>query len=48
MAAKKVKLQVVTDAVQHDGSTYANGEQFTVTEAKAKELLKAGTAIKAS
>jgi hypothetical protein len=27
MAAKKVKLQVITDAVQHGGSTYANGEQ---------------------
>ena len=48
MAAKKVKLQVVTDAVQHGGETYPNGAQFTVSEAKAKELLKAGTVIKAA
>lgn len=46
MAAKKVTLQVVVDAVQHDGNTYGNGQQFTVTEPKAKELLKAGGVIK--
>jgi hypothetical protein len=38
--------QVITDAVQHDGATYANGQQFTVTEAKAKELLATDTVIK--
>jgi hypothetical protein len=47
MAAKKVKLQVITDAVQLlDGSSYYNGQQFEVTEAKAKELLKTGKVIK--
>lgn len=38
---------MIGDAVQHDGNTYANGQQFTVTEAKAKELLKTGKVIKA-
>jgi len=47
MGAKKVKLQVVTDAVQHGGSTYANGQQFEVTEKDAKDLLKAGGVVKA-
>jgi hypothetical protein len=46
MAAKKVTLQVITDAVQLDGHTYPNGQQFSVTEAKAKKLLAAGTVIK--
>lgn len=48
MSAKKVKLEVIVDAVQHDGNTYANGQQFTVSESKAKELLKTGGVIKAS
>jgi hypothetical protein len=47
MAAKKVKLQVIVDAVQHDGDTFANGQQFEVSAAKAKELLAAGTVIRA-
>ncbi len=45
--AKKVTLQVIVDAVQHDGNTYANGQQFEVTEAKAKELLKSDKVVKA-
>ena len=44
----KITLQVITDAVQHDGNTYANGQQFQVSEAQAKELLKTGKVIKAS
>jgi hypothetical protein len=48
MAAKKVKLQVITDAVQHGGSTYANGEQFSVSTAQAKALLKTGKVVKVS
>jgi len=46
MAAKKVKLQVIADAVQHDGNTYPNGTVFAVGEAKAKELLKTDKVIK--
>jgi hypothetical protein len=38
MAAKKITLQVIGDAVQHDGVTYPNGQQFDVTEKEAKEL----------
>jgi hypothetical protein len=48
VAAKKVTLQVITDAVQHGGNTYGNGQRFTVTEAEAKALLNGGTVIKAS
>jgi hypothetical protein len=48
MAAKKVKLQVVTDAVQHGGETYPNGAQFIVSEAKAKDLLRTGKVVKVS
>jgi hypothetical protein len=46
MATRKVKVEVVTDAVQHDGHTYANGQQFAVSEAVAKELLKTDKVIK--
>ena len=35
MAQKKVTPQVVTDAVQHGGNTYANGQQFEVSESQA-------------
>jgi hypothetical protein len=45
--AKKVKLQVIVDAVQHGGNTYGNGEQLKVTEAQAKALLKSGGVVKA-
>jgi hypothetical protein len=45
--AKKVTLQVVTDAAQHGGHTYPNGAVFTVSEAEAKELLKSGAVVKA-
>ena len=48
MAAKKVKLQVIVDAVQHDGNTYPNGAVFAVSEAKAKELLRTGKVSKVS
>jgi hypothetical protein len=48
MAKKKITLQVITDALQHGGNTYANGQQFEVTEAQAKELLKTGQVVKAS
>jgi hypothetical protein len=44
---RRVKLQVIADAVQDDGETYPNGAQFTVTAARAKELLATGTVIKA-
>ena len=35
MAQKKVTPQVVTDAVQQGGNTYANGQQFEVSESQA-------------
>ena len=44
---RKVKVQVIADAVQADGNTYANGQQLIVAEAKAKDLLKTGKVIKA-
>jgi hypothetical protein len=47
VAAKKVKLQVIADAVQLDGNTYPNGAVFDVSAAKAKELLKSGKVAKA-
>ncbi len=47
MAAKKVKVQVAGDGIQVDGRWYHNGDTLTLTEAKAKELLKASTVIKA-
>jgi hypothetical protein len=43
MAAKKVTLQVIADAVQlDDGRSFYNGQQFTVNEAQAKKLLATG------
>jgi hypothetical protein len=48
MAAKKATVQVITDAVQHGGDTYANGQQFAVSAAQAKELLKTGKVSKVS
>jgi len=48
MAAKKVTLQVIVDAVQlPDGSAYYNGQQFSVSQAQAKKLLKTDKVIKA-
>ena len=44
---RKVKLQVIADAVQADGNTYPNGAQFSVTAAQAKELLAEGKVVKA-
>jgi hypothetical protein len=46
VAAKKVTVQVISDAVQHGGDTYANGQQFAVSAAHAKELLKTGKVSK--
>jgi hypothetical protein len=48
MAAAKVTVQVIVDAVQHGGDTYANGQQFEVSAALAKELLKTGKVSKVS
>jgi len=47
VAKKKVKLQVIADAVQHDGNTYPNGAVFSVSQARAKELLNTGKVVKA-
>jgi hypothetical protein len=47
--AKTVKLQVIADAIQlEDGSSFYNGQQFSVAEAKAKKLLKTDKVVKAS
>jgi hypothetical protein len=46
-AAKRVELRVVGDAVQtRDGEWHYNGEELSVSEAEAKELVAAGTAVK--
>jgi hypothetical protein len=47
MAAKKVTLRVVSDGVEVDGRWYHNGQVFSVTEKKAKELIKTGQVVKA-
>jgi hypothetical protein len=44
---KTVMLQVIADAVQHDGETYPNGAQFEAPEAQAKELLASGGVVEA-
>jgi hypothetical protein len=47
MAAKKVTLEVIVDAVQlDDGRAYYNGQAFEVTQAEAKKLLASGTVKK--
>jgi hypothetical protein len=46
--SKKVRLKVITDAVQAGGKTYPNGMEFSVSEAKAKQLLKSGGVVKAA
>jgi hypothetical protein len=49
MAAKKgIKLQVVADGIQVDGKWWHNGQQVTVSEAKANPLLKHGGVVKVS
>jgi hypothetical protein len=49
MAAKrtKVMVRVVADGVQVGNKWWHNGDVLTVTEKKARELLRAGTVEKA-
>jgi hypothetical protein len=46
-AKKKVTVKVITDGIEVGGKWWHNGEEFTVTEKKAKELLKTGSVVKA-
>jgi hypothetical protein len=46
MAAKKVKLRVVSGGIEVGGKWHHNGQVFQVTETKAKEVLKTGRVVK--
>jgi hypothetical protein len=47
MAAKKIELKVVGDAVQtKDGDWYYNGQSLSVSDSEAKELLESGAVVK--
>lgn len=47
MAGKRVKLRVVGDEIQVNGRWYHNGQEFIVSQSKAKELLKTDKVVKA-
>lgn len=47
MAGKRVKLRVVGDGIRVNGRWYHNGQEFTVSQSKAKELLKTDKVVKA-